>query len=185
MLSPIHVLLFFGFSFGSYVIGQPNANRGGNEAVRAQSYSTRADPQIQSVAMLRRPVTLVGSGARVYQEALHFSTDAGNYMLRHSFSDHGLSQNDPSSSSTKLDAVETHHAGGAPRASVAETIQVSINGVGWEHGPSYSVTGWSVRKAEAATDRIMNGATEMPKTNISNFAVAGLWREFGINGAGW
>ena len=133
-----------------YTIGQPSADRGGNEAVRAQScgnfhtqleprlahfltilnplirskqlswtasraphaphtcpctvlylgamligswlvlvirwharpiwgfrHHTRADPQIQSVTMLRRPVPLVGSAAQVYQEALHFGTDAG------------------------------------------------------------------------------------------------------------
>ena len=31
----------------------------------------------------------------------------------------------------------------------------------------------------------MNGAIEMPKADISNYAVTGLWREFGIDGRGW
>ena len=32
---------------------------------------------------------------------------------------------------------------------------------------------------------IMNGAIEMAKADVSNYAVTGLWREFGINSRGW
>ena len=42
-------------------------------------------------------------------------------MLRHSFSDAGLSFADPASSSTKLDAIETQHVGGV-RQLAASTI---------------------------------------------------------------